>query len=903
MAREQVILKTSGLWTYEDPFSSVPEGSLSVAKNVVIDQKNLLSPRRGYSALPVFEAGSVEVPFSNGQNIFEFNGYTHYQRASGEMYYWNGAVWVEYTGTFVKPPNANRSRSAIANKNSYHTSANGVQKVSTLGGSIVDAGARPGYAPTATLVGAGSLFTATNDGVAYRIVWGYKDANQNLILGAPSNRTVVVSTGANQDAALNFQIPSNVTTSWFYQIYRTKILVGATPLTVGDQMYLALEGNPTAGEISAGSVTIARENQPDDLLGLELYTNATSEGILAANYEPPQCIDIALFQGYMFYANTKQKTAITIQLLGTGTDGLQDGDKQLIGGLYFQAEVSGPINNAGRDGSSGNPYYYLLQTSSGSPSQDVEETAKNLINVINQYHTTIDAYYFSEISSESVQLPGQIRLVERDFNLAPSFTVSDNGANISWTPNIKTAQTAVAETLPNRIYYSKFQKPEAVPIVNFFDVGPANTQILRILPLRTSLLIFTNRETYALTGTTEPFRVDMLDNTARLIAEDSLVALNNQAVGLFDQGVCQVAESLQVISRPIEGDLLAIRGQTGTYLNSLTFGVGYESDRKYILYLPTNSGATTAANGAYVYNVVTSTWTFWDRTAKFGIVNTSEDRLYMLKDDYVSKERKDFQEQDIADEQVSVPLLRVFKGTFATEAALLTTYANGVSAPEDTRRTGFFAFVTDTNTTWEWDVGTTTWVDSGIFELVPTLADTFYVSPTTLAEITVGDIYFESDIKFSKVIAVDPDTITFQVQDVLDWSGETWEVQKVIPIEIQYNPIFMGNPAMLKQFSEVTLITAASLEQPTMGFRGITSAGFEYVEFTNQATGGWGLFPWGEAPWGGENQVLRYRTWVPREKQRDSALIISVQQDTIYNNFEISGLSIVYRVIGPKVIR
>lgn len=158
-------------------------------------------------------------------------------------------------------------------------------------------------------------------------------------------------------------------------------------------------------------------------------------------------------------------------------------------------------------------------------------------------------------------------------------------------------------------------------------------------------------------------------------------------------------------------------------------------------------------------------------------------------------------------------------------------------------------------------------------------------------------------MKFSKVIAVDPDTITFQVQDVLDWSGGTWEVQKVIPTEIQYNPIFMGNPAMLKQFSEVTLITASSLESPRMGFKGITSSGFEYVDFATQSTGGWGLFPWGDGPWGGEAQVLRYRTWVPRQKQRDSAIVISVSQDTIYNNFEISGLSIVYRVIGPKVIR
>lgn len=911
MSREQVTLKVSGLWTYEDVFSAVPEGSLSVAKNVVIDQKNLVSPRRGYQSLPIGLSGGGDINFTNGQSLFEFNGYTHYHRASGEFYYWDGAEWVAYAGTFVKPGTTNRSRSAIANKNFYITSNNGVQKITTLGGSIVDSGARPGYAPTATVTtaGTGSLFTATSDGVAYRIVWGYKDANMNLVLGAPSNRTVVISTGANQDASLSFQIPSNVTTDWFYQIYRTKVLTSATPLTVGDRMYLAAEGNPTAQQITDGVVGNGTggnpnfiDNQPDDLLGLELYTNDTSEGIAQANYEPPQCVDMAFYQNYMFYANTKQKAAITIQLLGTGADALQAGDTQKIGALYFKASAA--PSNSGKDGSLATPYEYLLVNAGTSPSQDVEQTAKNLINTINKYHPVIDAYYFSEISAESVQLPGQIRLTEKDFNLAPNFTVSDSGTNISWSPNLQTVQTATSDEAPNRVFYSKFGKPEAVPLLNYFDVGPANTQIRRILPLRTSLLVFTNREIYQLSGTTsDSFRVDMLDNTARLIADDSLVTLNNTAIGLFDQGVCQVSESLTVLSRAIEGDLLTIRGLSSANINSLAFGIGYESDRKYILYLPFTAGDTTSAKGAYVYNIVTNTWTLWDKTYKFGILNYNQDKLFMLAADSVSLERKNYNESDIADEQEIIPLLRVFKGTYDTPLLLTSTYPDGVDPDEADRRTGFFAFVTSTGTAWEWSVVNNQWEDSEAFELVPSEANVFYVDPTTLLNVQVGDVYYEDETKFSKVLAVDPETITFTVQDALDWSGGTWEVQKVIPIEIRYNPIYMSNPSMLKQFSEVTLITSSSLEGVRLGFKGVTSSGFEYIPFEGIASGGWGLFSWGDVPWGGDAEVLRYRTLVPRDKQRDSALVVSVLQDTIYNNFEISGLSIIYRVIGPRVIR
>jgi len=48
------------------------------------------------------------------------------------------------------------------------------------------------------------------------------------------------------------------------------------------------------------------------------------------------------------------------------------------------------------------------------------------------------------------------------------------------------AASVVATNLvnPNRIYYSKFQQPEAVPIVNFIDVGSKDTQILRVIALR-----------------------------------------------------------------------------------------------------------------------------------------------------------------------------------------------------------------------------------------------------------------------------------------------------------------------------------------------------------------------------------------------------------------------------------
>jgi len=194
-------------------------------------------------------------------------------------------------------------------------------------------------------------------------------------------------------------------------------------------------------------------------------------------------------------------------------------------------------------------------------------------------------------------------------------------------------------------------------------------------------------------------------------------------------------------------------------------------------------------------------------------------------------------------------------------------------------------------------------VDSGIPAVTPQIANVIYTSIPTLALLTVGDIYYESDAKLSKIIEIDATNLRFYVRDNLDWSAGTWQAQTAIPIEMRWNPIFMNNPAMLKQFSEVTLMTTSSLESPLIGFRALSSSDYEDIQFTGQGSGSWGLFGWGEVPWGGDAEILRYRTLVPVQKQRDSALYVRVVQDTIYNNFEIAGLSIIYRVIGPRVVR
>jgi hypothetical protein len=119
--------------------------------------------------------------------------------------------------------------------------------------------------------------------------------------------------GKNVDVTLS--VPEGVTPSHFYQIYRTTASAGSD-VDPGDDMGLVYEGNPTAAEIIAGTITIT-DDTTDDFRGADLYTNPRQEGILQANEPPPWAKDITIYKNMMFYANTKTLQKKQISLFGT----------------------------------------------------------------------------------------------------------------------------------------------------------------------------------------------------------------------------------------------------------------------------------------------------------------------------------------------------------------------------------------------------------------------------------------------------------------------------------------------------------------------------------------------------------------------------------------------------------
>lgn len=316
----QVKQKIKGEYTYPSEYTEIPDGALKSAKNCVINRDSIAEPRRGFNNYKsISSTGSDR---SAQLLTYKTDLLSHY----GSSISHDGAdPFTQLTGTFAAPSHNDSYTPKVkyieANSNLYFTSNAGIQKEDTVGGAITAAGAPKGLDVKLSLSSGTGFFTDSTQ-VAYRILWGKKDANNNLILGSPSQRTIIAnSAGATRDVIVNFSIPASIDTTWFYQIYRSGISINVTT-DPGDELQLVYEANPTATEITNKFISVT-DSTPDTLRGASLYTDASQDGIQQANDTPPSAKDIALFKNCVFLANTIQKQNLTVTLLAAaGTAGI-----------------------------------------------------------------------------------------------------------------------------------------------------------------------------------------------------------------------------------------------------------------------------------------------------------------------------------------------------------------------------------------------------------------------------------------------------------------------------------------------------------------------------------------------------------------------------------------------------
>ena len=791
---QTLTLAVRGRYIEQNPFSEVPDGALRTASNLVIDRDGIGESRRGF-----MQYGTLPGVLSQLLN-FSDTLLLHYDNDTLAYDSDNAGTWVDYAGTFSAPSTDLRMRGLELNRSFYFTSDLGIQRLDSVTGTPRRRGVTRALDCSAALTGV-TGFLANNAAVAYRIVWGYRDINNQLLLGSPSARIVIGnSAGATRNVLLTFTVPSEIDSTYFYQIYRSEQALSATD-TPSDELQLVLEKPITAAQITAGVVTLT-DITTDAQKGAFIYTAPTQDGILLANDRPPLALDLTKFRQHIFYANTTQPFRANLSIVSN----LVIGDTIIVAGVTYTAAA---VETIAVD-------QFLAGTT-------ITETMRSFIRVVNRSASTtlVQVTEIDEVSFlvEALALPGA------------SFTV-DSSVPLKFSKPLPLA--SLNDATINRVHISKASQGDAAPILSFFDIGSGSKAIRRILAIRDAVFVCKDDGIYRITGTDlNNFVVEPHDTTTNIVGPNTAVVLDNRVFMMAESGVVAITTTQvdDTISRAIERELLQYSALSN--FKSLAWAANYDSDRKFILAVPTED-TDTAPVVMHVFNFFTRSWTTWDIGATAGIVSSRDNKLYFARtsDEQVIQERKSFTIFDYADDQYDVTIT-----AFSTSTITLASVPAGVVA------------------------GMT--LKQGLADVVITLI--------TGLVLTVVPI----DQPFTLAAAV---------------------IYTPIPVAVEWLKNSAGNPGILKHFSECSaMFEDARFRTIDFLFSSNFFSGYKTVPVAAAGLGDWGTSPWGDFEWGGGvggDQPLR--TYFPKGVTRAHWINLRLELSQAFNAMSLSGVSIIY---------
>ena len=745
---------------------------------------------------------------------------------------------------------------------------------------------------------------------------------------------------------LLFTIPETITTSYFYQIYRTALSTstGASVLTdfdPGDEMKLVYEANPSSSDISNGYISV-QDITPDDFRGTNLYTNPNSgEGILQSNDPPPLCKDIALYKGYTFYANTTSKHVRRLALLSvddliadTSTITISDGTTTTIYTFSTTEDTAAKK---------------ILISTEDTVAQQVDETSRSLERVVNkQSGEIVYAYYLSGPDD----VPGLLLFEARDFGQNPFYlTVNSSATGGEFNPVLPTTgQTVISsdEVSPNRVFYSKRYQPEAVPSLNFIDIGPKDSGIRRIVALRDSLFNFKEDGSWKISGEVAPFVVNEFDKSVKINAPDSAAVLNNLVYMSSDQGVVRVSDTgIDILSRPQIEDTL-IQSFIATNFSTVTFGIGYETDRTYHLWT-TSSSDDTVATQCYVYNIFTNSWTIRDKSSKCGLINSADGKMYIGASDvnYIEKERKNLNRTDHAGREHAITVAedQVVTNTFKIDSGIINDYAIddvvvqeqyldidtlnqclqhldddegvidinyestlGASAGNNLR-----TILTDLAIKLDADTGV---ADTDYASTISGYGTTFQDTQDAYNDI-VNKLNADSNVVFQNY-QLSEDTTTYEdrITDVnyetsvittvysQPWIMGAATIYKAEEREIEWSHDYMGDVVSMKQARESQIFFEN--DNFTFGYLAHStdlSPGYSEVTISGSGNGAFGLGTFGEQTFGGQGSKRPRRVLIPLSKQRGRGIGMRWRHTIAREGFSIQGTSKVFETSSSRAYK
>ena len=794
---------SKGLYINNNSFLDIPEGVSEVCDNVWLNRSGIIQKRRGFTRLYNTEVNTITDIMNYTGNVFVIEGGALYKCV-------NGVPTTVFTGaTFTE-----RVRTAEGNNNLY-LAEEGKQVWKTDGVNserVIKAGLPKALDLSLSEVKATGAIHSPDSQVAYRVLFGYYDENNNKLISAPSSLvsitngttnasaaegagtvtvtsnshglttgnlvkivnavdntsvdvsningeyTVVVSDpntftfnllatpvgtlaklewGVYKKPTVKASIPSGIPEGYFYQVYRSSQSIGENILPLED-LQLVDEVTIEAVDITNGYISYIDEI-PDSFKGAYCYTNPSQDGILAANNPPPACKDITYFRNCMFYANIKELANKRVTLVSVSS--MVNGDTLTI--------TIGGDNYTYTAGAAESGTTFFLQNTS-SVSINIDTTARSLASVINKDAICpVQAYYVSGVNDAA----GQLFLEAIDYSVE-SFSITTNtalaGSNFSPVlPASGASYAGINEERTNRVFFSKILEPEAVPSVNYLDIGDKSTIIKRILPLKDSIIVLTNKAVYRIGGDAPSnFYYRVVDSSVEAIAPSAAVVLDDKAIFLALQGVCAASESsVAILSENINPHLLnAI--ESGFADNAVA--IAYPTESMYILTVVKENPDDVNDLIVYNYNGRQGFWSTADNVFHEAVI--SGDLIHMLSQDKQSIyiERKDRASTDFADsDNYSCEVTEIINPfTVVVESSdipLLKGYAlynaGEYQIIEEVEEVDAITFKLTFNTA-------VTSVVTDTYRIDTPILTTFRTSPITLDDVSLNKSFTECQLNF-----------------------------------------------------------------------------------------------------------------------------------------------------------
>lgn len=344
-----------------------------------------------------------------------------------------------------------------------------------------------------------------------------------------------------------------------------------------------------------------------------------------------------------------------------------------VDGIIMAAQTGG----AGTATFTQNAYGYFLSVNQPFPSQGfyygsavlepstarIIRAAASAINQDGGVNRTVFAYPLINVETQSATL-----IVTRSDPSQASFDLNASSP-ASFVPNVgEQLVVSVQDEIPNAIYYSKPDQPEAVPITNFLLVGGAHQRIKRIMPTGTALIVFKDDGIFRVTGSPpNGWRVDLINPTAHLGFAECVSELDSKVYAWTDDGIVMIDQG-GTVTNVSDGRISDITLAASTFTqDEITRRGKWSSVHQglncvfFMLNLPTTTENTVAwdlfgyyspsvesqvqRQWCYVYWPATDTWTTWEwrgdpvYSALYLKTTPSADSMYIGKLDKLLSQR------------------------------------------------------------------------------------------------------------------------------------------------------------------------------------------------------------------------------------------------------------------------